>query len=808
MLPSGAKRPEVYILGASPDEQADKSGAPFAGRVDRFLRGFIPHEWRTKVRMSNTINCYNGSKEPTTVETACCSSRIVSDIEKTAPKAIFGLGAVALQWAIGEARITLWRGRRLPVKVGEHVCWFYPMDHPRYVLDKLQEPGFHQEDQIFGFDIRNAFAEVPELPEAVVHTKEQAQANLILIKGDEPGALARLEKFLLKAAQAPQCGVDYETTVPARPYYPEAKILTAAVSAGKEAMAFGWDHRENGWSAKDKKRLRDIWIQFIRTSKRKCVHGLSFEQEWTGKLFGIDLLQEIRDTWEDSLTQAFTINSWAAGDRGVKNGPLSLGWLTTQHFGLNIKKLAKVNVTNLDNEPLEAVLRYNAPDARYHEWLFLAQQKILKKMGMQEQYQNLLERVPTTVLTKIKGVPVNQRITKKLDEEYSAELIEIEKEIRDTEDIQWFEKKTKETFEISKNQQILKLYAFMGTPLKNADENALKEVDNPLSDPIIRWRKVSRRHNYVKGYMLGAGLWPDGLLHPDYSTAYVGTTRSSSFDPNLQNVIKHDEVGKRVRRQLEAPPGYALVSVDQGQIQWRNIGMESKDKTLCKALWEDYDVHMDWAERLAHAYPDKIGGRQNLKDVKVMKMFRQDVKNKWVFPWCFGAQQKSVEGYLEVPEDTFKREYRLMETTFSGIADWKESLYKLYDTEGYTTGLSGFRRPAPLSRNEIVNSPIQGDEAIILFDGFNRLSKRGDTLLQANIEIHDDLIFILPLDGLYDYVKIIISEMLQCSFGWICVPLSVEVAVGQHWLHMEEVYKVRSDKWFEQPHKQFRFGDR
>lgn len=801
------------------NSEEDKDGEPFVGRTGRFLRSYIPREWRGKVRMSNVIHCWPGigNPDPTSVQVECCRPRNWKDIEETAPKAILGLGGFALQWAAGEGRITLWRGRRLPIKVGNHSCWFFPMEHPSYIMRKLEEPGFHHEDQVFGFDIRNAFAEIPYLPEAIVHTKEQAQSNLILIKGDEPGALAKLEKFLLKAAQAPQSGVDYETTVPARPYYPEAKILSAGVSAGKMAMGFAWDHPQAGWSAKDKKRLREIWIQFLRTAKRKCVHGLSFEQEWTGVVFGIDLLQETRETWEDTLSQAFTIDSRSGGEKGddgqarkVKNGPLSLGWLTTQHFGLNIKKFSGVKTTNLINEPIEPVLRYNAVDARYHEQLFLAQEIILKQKGLQEQYNNLLQRVPTTVLTKIKGVPINQAITKKLNDEYSEELLDIEAEIHASEDVQWFEKKYKEPFTVSKNQQIMKLYASMGTPLDNADEKALKEVDNLLSEQIISWRKVFKRRNYVLAYMLGKGLWPDGLIHPDYSTAYVGTTRSSAFDPNIQNAIKRDEVGKRVRRQIEAPPGHVIVSVDQGQIQWRNIGMESRDKYLCQGLWDypDYDVHMEWAERLAHAYPRIIGGKENIKDKDIMKKFRGDVKNQWVFPWCFNARRESREGYLGVPEGTFIQEDRMMEKLFSGVAQWKETIYEFYKDNGYTTGLTGFRRPAPLSPNEICNSPIQSDEAIVLFDGFNRLSKRNDPHYQANMEIHDDLEFILPLDGLYDYVKVIVSDMLQCSFDWICTPLSVEVAIGKHWYHMEEVHKIRSDRWFGQPFRQFRFGDK
>lgn len=72
-------------------------------------------------------------------------------------------------------------------------------------------------------------------------------------------------------------------------------------------------------------------------------------------------------------------------------------------------------------------------------------------------------------------------------------------------------------------------------------------------------------------------------------------------------------------------------------IEARIIGAASQDREFCKALWEDYDVHMEWAKRIAEEYPAVIGGHHFLNDKKAMKGFRSKVKNLWVFPAFYGA---------------------------------------------------------------------------------------------------------------------------------------------------------------------------
>jgi uracil-DNA glycosylase family 4 len=131
MKPTGTRKPVIYILGEAPGEQEDKQGRPFVGPSGKLLKRYLKPEVQKLVRWGNVIRCYPGKeKTPGPIEIETCRPSVTRDIEATRPTAIFGFGNVPLNWLIGETGITKWSGRRVPVQVGKHVCWYYPFLHP------------------------------------------------------------------------------------------------------------------------------------------------------------------------------------------------------------------------------------------------------------------------------------------------------------------------------------------------------------------------------------------------------------------------------------------------------------------------------------------------------------------------------------------------------------------------------------------------------------------------------------------------------------------------------------------------------
>src|SRR5262249_36887508 len=151
----------VYFIGEAPGAEEEKKQEQFVGESGQLLRPRIPERWRPYVRWNNTLNCRPPkNRTPEHQEVECCRPRWTVDIEQCKPEAIFGFGGIPLHAFTGFSGITLWRGRRMPLRVGTHACWYYPMLHPSYVLrnrrsdDRDRGGKFigSEEERMFVFD--------------------------------------------------------------------------------------------------------------------------------------------------------------------------------------------------------------------------------------------------------------------------------------------------------------------------------------------------------------------------------------------------------------------------------------------------------------------------------------------------------------------------------------------------------------------------------------------------------------------------------------------------------------------------------
>jgi DNA polymerase-1 len=808
---TGSLDPLIYILGESPESSDTELQEQFTGEAGELLRKHIPHQFKNRLRWNNVVRSrVPNHAAPEQIMVECCKPSVVADVEKTRPKAIFGFGGIVLNWASEFSGVMIWRGRKMPVKIGNHVCWYYPMCHPGYLLKQRRGGSPSEEERMFRFDLERAFAEIEGLPEAVVHTSADVRLGVETTSHD----VKHVREALEWAAQQPVIGIDLETNG-LRPYAAGAKILSAAVGTGDRAFAFALDHPEAEWSKGDRALVGDLWKQFLLNAKGiKVAHMLSFELEWSGFFFGGR--KTIRaGQWGDTAVQAVILDERRGKQRP---GPLSLEFLVQQYFGFNLKNLAGVDRKNLENTPIEAVLQYNAPDARYAALLYEKQRALIEQEGLEEAYELGLRRVPTCVLTQAKGVPVDQVEVKRLQKKYAAQIQETEQEIALLSVVREFQKKTNGQFNPLSNPDVIKILKdflhrteilvvdkFTKKQKYSADEAVLTSIDHPLAELLVKLRKVNKQKStYVdplEARVEGSLVYPDGFIHAQFNTIFAETGRLSCADPNLQNFPKRGAAAKEVRKQLIAPPGCVMLAFDLGQIEARVIAMFTKDPRFCKALWENYDVHMEWAERLAHAYPARVGGKKFLTDKGVMGEFRNDVKNQFTFPLFFGAKLESAAGFLKIPVETFKPLYREFWRQFSGVKKWQERQIEFYNEKGFVACLTGRRRRGPLSVNQILNSAVQGTAAELILASMSRLSEIGDPLLQPEINIHDDLTYVRVPKDKVDYVaENVITEMLRPAYDWINVPLTVEMAIGADWLQLAEkeakAGKFSSDKWF------------
>ena len=325
-------------------------------------------------------------------------------------------------------------------------------------------------------------------------------------------------------------------------------------------------------------------------------------------------------------------------------------------------------------------------------------------------------------------------------------------------------------------------------------EEVLRGIREPIIQQTLNWRKANKlRSTYIIPVMEGSPhFYPDGRIHFTISTTHTDTGRTSSDQRRISRTSLSVPTEKS-DRVVRPGGGIKIVAVDYSGIQARAIGWESCDKALVESFWHAYDVHADWMRIIAEHHPRWVKeGLKALEDKDVKKMYRDKAKNQFVFPAFFGAQPKSISHGLDIPIQTIERVQDKLWERFPGIHEWHNKIIADYKELGYVQGLSGIRRRAPISPNKLINAPIQADEALVVCNAMDRLSESGDPRFQANMEIHDDLTFLLYAHEVDDSLDTILTEMLTVEFDWINSPLAVEVSIGDDWCNLEPVGEFQS----------------
>ncbi len=829
MPPTLSKGAAVYIIGESPGASEDeKSGRPFTGPSGKLIRECIPDGERCS--FDNVINCRpsKDNRTPTQQEIQCCFPRKEKHVEEAKPKLILGLGVVPLQAIMGTSDMAGMRGRVFAVKIGSHACWFLPTYHPSFIL-RLARDGQRPLNSMFGNcfkqDVKKAFELAHSLEQPIIDTEADVRANIQCFDGTKESDFHQLCFLLKKAKAAPLKCIDLETKG-LHPWATDGAIMTAAISFGGTNFAFALHHPKSGWG-RDLRPILDLLKSIIEDDTIKVSHNAPYEIRWFIHEFGLESINHA--AWQCSQMQAHFLDE-RKGQRNSDDSKASryqaLDFLVKQYFGISFKPLFKLDKKDMSKSDLGETLLYNGCDTKYCLKLFLLQDQLLEERGLLDAYLDSVPRQPTVALMQHLGVPVDQKACKAAQVKLAGEIKSLEVAIFKTEVVKKFIADRKAFNPFSQPDVLtlfkdylkrpeVKIQDKSGKDRLSVDKNILDKIDHPLADLIVRIRNRNKmKSTYVDDLELGKGslIFPDGKLHPSFNTTFTETSRLSSDSPNAQNWPKRED--SWLRAQVVPPPRHLFVAVDYGQLEACTGAMCSKDKYLVKALWEDYDVHAEWAKRTALACPELIGGKINLTDKGVMKKFRSIIKNKLTFPAFFGASNQSVRGYLHnatgypVEQEIIDGLMRDFWRCFTGMAEWQKQTMKQYYDLGYVQTLCGRRHHYPLTKNQAVNMPIQGSGAELVCDAMNRLShlatSTGQWHLHPHLNVHDDLSFFIPDDDkiLDESLRIISREMLTFDYDWINVPLSIEISIGRNWA---DIYPLEDKVW---SHREFAFPRR
>lgn len=806
MRPSGHKSPLVYLLGGSPSLDCDAEDNHWMDKAgtaiyDKFGKRFM----EDNVRSNYVTQCYG---EQTVVEIECCRNRIVADIEETKPLIVVGIGDAAMNWATGISGSALnHRGTLMVTKIGKHVCWYLPILYPNFVHKKSHRKSEYE--LALEHDVAYVKQLLKDGLDTPVFYEGPYDEGIEIITGNEPNDLQRLEKALDKLAQEANSAIDVETNG-LRPYFlSDPKMWTVAVGTFEHTVAFPLDHPE-GWGTES--RRKQVWAllsKYLMNSGRKAAHNLAMELEWFQYFFGTPLLRLTE--WDDTMAMGHTFDE--------RSGTKGLDIQTRIHFGFFLKAQSRVDPVRLLEYPLKEALRYNGMDTK---WSDLLRRKQAKRLAddpvMLREYERKVKLAPTLVITETEGLPIDFDYARDLEEKLRDQATSIEAKIRRCPEVREYSSRFG-SFSPTNPDHALKLMKDIcrrdevrvedkrtGAVRWTSDEEALSKIpakEVPSASLILEHRAVSKlQSTYVIPVVTKKIVCPDGMVRCKYSSMTAVTGRLASEDPNIQNWPKRKH--KEIRGMIAAPDGQVFLACDYGQIEFRVVGMASEDPNLVKACWTGYDVHKFWAERMVDLYPSIkdyiVDAFQVDWDEKGLKTLRQEAKNGWVFPQLFGSSIQSCAAQLHLPDYVAEDLAAEFWDEFADVKKWQEKLLKNYEKNLYVETLGGRRRRGPMTKNEIINMPIQGTAADIVTEAMNAVSERSfiddNPEIQPKINVHDDLTYLSLEGNTWANLDVIAEEMCRHRFDYINVPLVVEAQVGKRWHELKEVKVYRSDEIF------------
>lgn len=344
-----------------------------------------------------------------------------------------------------------------------------------------------------------------------------------------------------------------------------------------------------------------------------------------------------------------------------------------------------------------------------------------------------------------------------------------------------------------------------------------------LISSLRRNRKL--KNTYISGLLREQ---VDGILRPFFQFNPT-TYRSSSSHINFQNIPKRDKIMMQtIRNAIYAHDGFQILAADFGGIEVCTSEFYHHDPTMYKYIIdENSNMHRDLAIQIFML--DQLD-----KSVDGEKALYNGAKNGFVFPQFYGDyygnNAASLWKWAGLSSHTIKpdsgvtlsngtpigehllnkkiRLYEQFERHIKGIeedfwsnrfkiyAKWKEAWYKSYIDNGYVEMYTGFRSHGVLSKNQVINLPIQGTAFHLLLKSFilvdKKLKKRK---MKSRLmgQIHDELLVAVWPPELKTVIKILKRTMqkeLPLIWKWINTPLKVEMdlcPVDRPWSEREEL---------------------
>ncbi len=824
----GEGRKRILNVFPTPSTSEDRSGNPYTSADILIARRMLK-----KQEINLDTDCWNtyavlcaSPKEPSEYQVECCQKFVLQTIKEKSPHIVILWGEIPLQSVIGnfwkkDLSIKKFRGFQIPDQtLGAYVCPIFDLNYIATAKNKAVQTVAER-----------------DLIAALSCLTKEFPTNI------PPKIHSITDLSVLREIQSGSVAVDYETTG-LKPYAAGHKIVCVSVAISESEVYV--------FPMPETKKERAPFVELLQNPNvGKIAANMKFEDTWTN----VRLRTPISN-WEWDTMQAAHILDNRPGITGLKlQTYLNFG---ITDYSITVEPYLKATDSNSKNKLEEyfstdagkyEVLKYCALDALHEFRLAKKQQEIINgnmkgspfSIKVRDAYKLFHDGILALGRAERQGIRIDLEYTNRKKNAVSRQIERLEKKFMDTAFFKDWQKNSKKSVNINSDKELGDyLYAIRKIMPKkltesgkgSTDEEALMSLGIPELEILIQRSKLMKnRDTYLEGFLREQ---TDGILHPFFNLHQVVTYRSSSSNPNFQNIPKRDKaVMKLVRDAIYPRKGNQLLEFDFGGIEVAVAACYHKDPNMIKYITDPHsDMHGDMAAQI-FKITDFNRGREDHSTL------RSAAKNGFVFPQFYGDYYKNnaeniCGNWVNLPTGKWKDgigfqfsdgtyisehfrkngiksmedftnyiqeiEKHFWTKRFPDYAKWKDRHVEAYQKNGYATFYTGFSAQGVMSRNDVINYPVQGTAFHLLLWLFiqvdSEIQKRG---LQTRLvgQIHDALVLdVYPpeLDEIYDIIIHLGTIVIREVFPWILVPLELEAELCEidgSWATKKKYKKIK-----------------
>ena len=446
---------------------------------------------------------------------------------------------------------------------------------------------------------------------------------------------------------------------------------------------------------------------------------------------------------------------------------------------------------NFKDVDIKKALEYAAEDADITFRLY----KILKTNLNKEKLLNIYEIFEKPMIKilagmEIEGIKVDDKFLKILSKKFEKKIKDLEKKIFKISKKEFNIASTKQLGEILYNE--LKISTLKKTKKGSFATSASVLEDlafkgNELPKLVLDWRQISKLKNTYSDSLQEHINPKTKRVHTSFLLAATTTGRLASSDPNLQNIPIKTEDGKEIRKSFIAERGKKLISADYNQIEMRILADLADVKELKKAFKNNQDIHSLTASQIFNCDIKKVNADMRRKAKAIN------------FGIIYGISQYGLAKQIMVSNQEAQEFLNSYFLRFPEIKDYMSKTIKFCRKSGYVNNIFGRRSHISgindknfnvrnFQERAAINAPIQGSASEIMRLAMIRLNKKFEQTKNNQckmlLQIHDELIFEIPINEEKNLVKLIINEMASVKdsdLHTFSTPLTVDVNTGENW---------------------------